>query len=115
MSSSKQDLSYINTIEDLHALQAMVKLRIKEREKDLLERLQKLPQESIKATVGAVVPAFLNNRVAGTTWSILRGSIGLLFKKKTAGSELKDNIFASAKKLGLFTGLKALYKLWNRK
>jgi hypothetical protein len=113
--SNKKNFSYINTIEDLHAMQTVVKLRIKEREKDLVERMQKLPQETIKATVGAVVPAFLNNRVAGTTWSILKGSLGLLFRKKGASDSLKENVFSAAKKLGLFTALKAAYNLWSKK
>lgn len=113
--SSKKDLSYINTIEDLHAMQTVVKLRIKEREKDLVERMHKLPQETVKATVGAVVPAFLNNKVAGITWGLLRGSVGLLFRKKSAASDIKQNMFSSAKKLGLFTALKTVYNLLSKK
>ena len=114
--SSKTDLSHIKTLEDLRATQAMVRFRVKEREKDLEERLHKLPRETIKATVGAVVPAFLNNKVAGTTWSILKGSLGLLFRKKgDAKDNIKENVVSSAKQLGLFTILKTAYNLWNKK
>ncbi len=114
--SNKIDLSHINTLEDLRAMQVMVKLRVKEREKDLQERLHKVPQEAVKATVGAVVPAFLNNKVAGTTWSILKGSAGLLFRKKgNAADGIKKNVVSSAKQLGLFTLLKTAYGLWNKK
>ncbi len=114
--SNKTDLSYINTLEDLRAMQVMVRLRVKEREKDLQERLHKVPQEAVKATVGAVVPAFLNNKVAGITWSILKGSTGLLFRKKgdTADS-IKENVVSSAKQLGVFTLLKTAYTMWRKK
>lgn len=114
--SSKTDLSHINTIEELRSTQVMVKLRIKEREKDLAERLHKVPQEAVKATVGAVVPAFLNNKVASITWTILKGSAGLLFRKKGhAANDIKENVVSSAKQLGLFTLLKTAYSLWSKK
>ncbi|HWB26639.1 MAG TPA: hypothetical protein VG738_14240 [Chitinophagaceae bacterium] len=112
---NNKDLSYINTLEDLQAMQVLVKLRIKEREKDLAERLHKLPQETLKAAVGAVVPSFLDNKVTGIAISVLRASLGLIFKRKSSRSAVKENIFSSAKKLGLFAVLRAGYNLWKNK
>jgi hypothetical protein len=113
--SNSTDFSYIKTIEDLRAMQVMVKLRIKEREKDLAERLQKVPEETFKATVGAIVPAFLNNKVAGTTMAIVKAAIGLLFRKKSKRGDAKDNLLSYARQLGIFSLLRAAYNLWKKK
>ncbi len=113
---TNKDHSYIHNMEDLEAMKVMLKIRIKDRERDLAERLHNLPQETIKATIGGVVPFFLRNKVAGTTWQLVRGSLGLIFGKN-AGSKtgIKESLLSSAKKLGLFTLLKTAIGLWKKK
>jgi hypothetical protein len=88
----------------------MVKLRIAEREADLKDRLENLPRETIKATIGSVLPHFLNNKVASTSWQVMRGVTGFIFRKKDSGKTL----FSSAKKWGFFTVAKTLVGLWKK-
>jgi len=114
--SNSTDLSYIKTLEDLQAMQIMVKLRLKEREKDLAERLHKVPQEAIKATVGAVLPSFISKKVTGMSFSILTSAVRLLFNRKGAKKDdIKNDMLSSAKKLGLFSLIRSAYNLWAKK
>jgi len=108
---SSKDLSYIHTLEELKATKAMVKLRVEEREADLKERLESLPRETIKATVGSVVPYFLSNKVASTSWQVAKGISGLIFRRKDASAK---SVFSSAKKWGFFTIAKTLVGLWKK-
>lgn len=113
--SNSTDLSYIKNLQDLQAMQVMVKLRVKEREKDLAERLHKLPHEAIKSTVGAVLPSFISKRVTGASFSILTSAVKLLFSRKSKKDGIKDDMLSSAKKLGLFSLLRSAYNLWAKK
>jgi hypothetical protein len=77
-----------NTVQSLNDLKAeirLVKSRIKARETDLEKRWEKLPQESLKAGMGAVLPAFINDRIAGGTWQIVRAIASFLFDKHKEG------------------------------
>ncbi|MBC7720820.1 MAG: hypothetical protein H7068_02290, partial [Pedobacter sp.] len=63
-----------NSVTTLSDLQVEIKLlqnRVRTREIDLEERFQRLPEESLKATMGAILPAFINNKIASGTWQLL--------------------------------------------
>lgn len=106
-----KELLEINTLEDLLAAKAALRTRIKQREKDLQERSARLPIEVIKATAGSVVPFFLNNKIAGATWQLVKGIFSMVFTRKANG---KENIFASAKKWGWVTLAKAVYGIFMK-
>ena len=109
--------NFVTTLTDLQAEIKLVKKRIRTREIDLEERFQNLPEESLKATMGAVLPAFINNKIAGGTWQLLRGVAGLFFgqDKGTDKQASWEEIFLSpAKQLGIFALLKFVFG-WLKK
>lgn len=110
--SNNNDHSFIKNMEDLQAMQVMVKLRILEREKDLGKRIKQLPKETVKAATAAVVPSFLANKISGSGVGLLTGALGFLFNRKSAS---KKDMVSSAKKLGLFSLLRAGYGMWSKK
>ncbi len=100
-----------NTVQSLTDLQAEIKLvksRIKTRETDLEQRWDKLPEESLKATMGAVLPAFINDKIAGGTWQIVRALTSFIFNKNEEGKTpyWKELLSSSAQKFGLSAILK---------
>jgi len=113
---NSRDMSHIDNLEDLQAQIRSVKSSVKQREKDLEERWNRLPQETLKSTLGAVVPFFLNNTVAAKTFNIIKTAGSLVFNKsaKEKGS-VKETLLASAKQLGLFTLLRTAYNIWRKK
>lgn len=114
--STTDDLSNINNLNSLQAKIRSVKRSLKEQELDLSERWKQLPQETIKATVGTLIPFFLNNKVAGSTWRLLRTAMGLLIGKRMGGSDgLKENLWKSTRQLGMFTLLKGVFTLLKKR
>lgn len=113
--SNKTDLSYINNLKDLQAMQVMVRLRVQEREKDLKQRLHELPQQTLKAATAAILPSFLAKRVTSSSVNILTGAIKLLFSRKNKKEGIKGDMLSSAKKLGVFSLLRAAYTAWVKK
>ncbi|MFC4231033.1 hypothetical protein ACFOW1_03970 [Parasediminibacterium paludis] len=103
-----------NTVQSLNDLKAeirLVKSRIKARETDLEKRWEKFPEESLKATMGAVLPAFINDRIAGGTWQILRAIGSFLFDKHKQGEAQpywKELLASSVNKFSLSAILKLI-------
>lgn len=110
--SNNSEHQFIKNLEDLQAMQVMVKLRVLEREKDLGKRLRQLPKETVKAATAAVVPSFLANKISGSGIGLVTGALGLLFNRKSAS---KKNLVSSAKNLGVFSLLRAGYNFWRKK
>jgi len=110
--NNKVNHSFIKNMEDLQAMQVMVKLRIAEREKDLGARIKQVPKETLKAATAAIVPSFLANKISGSGIGLITGALGLLFKRKSSS---KKDIVSSAKSLGVFSLLRAGYNLWRKK
>lgn len=110
--SNNIDHTFIKNMEDLQAMQVMVKLRILEREKDLGKRIKLLPKETVKAATAAVVPSFLASKISGSGMGLVTSAMGLLFNRKSSS---KKDMVSSAKKLGVFSLLKAGYSLWRKK
>jgi len=109
---ANKNLIYINSLESLQAERAAVKMRLKEREKDFQERVHKLPLEVIKGTIGSVIPFFLSNKVASSTWHVLKGIFGIAFGGRTSKNKsIKETVFSSAKKWGWVTLAKTLYAM----
>lgn len=116
--SKKRQLGHINNLNDLQKEIQLVNARVKQSEKDLKARWERLPQETIKATLGSVIPFFLRNQVAGKTWMLLKSAISLFAgskEKKVAASDWKSFLLANAKQLGLIAALRGLAGLVKKK
>ena len=101
----------INSLEDIAAAKREVRSRIKRREQELSARLEQLPQETFKATLGLVVPAFINNKIAGRSWNLLKDAIGLLSPFNTDKISLWKDI---AKQVGLVGVAKVALGLFKK-
>lgn len=116
--SKQVSVSRLKTTDDLDREIRLVKLRLKAHELDMKDRWKRLPEESIKATLGAVIPLFLRQKVASNTWSLVKGIAGLFLKSNagTVGGGLKDLLLGNAKKWGILAGVQGLFNLIkNRK
>ena len=109
----KKDLSHIDNLADLQEEIKIVKVRIKNHEQVLGEQWKKLPAETFKLAVRKVVPFYLNNKVLDKSWGLVSGALGLL----SAGgrTDAKKEMLGTAKKLGMFTAIRAVYNLWKKK
>jgi hypothetical protein len=107
----------INNLEDLHTEMRRVKQRIKEREHDLGDRWNRLPEEVVKASVSAILPAFMGNQVASGVWKLMKGVYDFFHgnTRDKTGNAWKDTLLGGAKQLGLFGVLKLLFSFWKRK
>lgn len=107
MTTNKQNK--VQSLSDLQAEIKLVRSRIKLRETDLEKRWDKLPEESLKAAMGALLPAFINDKIASGTWQIVRAIGSFLFDKHKDGEAQpywKELLASSAQKLGLSAILK---------
>ncbi len=110
---NKNTAVYINSLESLRAEKWALKSRLRQREQDFEERLSQLPVEVIKATVGRVIPFFLNRRVAAMSWMVVKGVTGIVFRKRGAGGG-RAAIFSAIKDWGLSTLAKKASGLFNK-
>ena len=101
----------INSLEDIVEAKRVVKSRIKLREKELTARLDQLPQETFKATLGLVVPAFINNKIAGRSWNLIKDVLGLLSPFNTDKASLWKDV---AKQVGLVGLAKVILGLFKK-
>ncbi|MES2330201.1 MAG: hypothetical protein V4539_11405 [Bacteroidota bacterium] len=107
----------INNLEDLHSEMRSVKQRLKERENDLSDRWNRLPEETIKASVTAILPAFMGNQVASGVWKLVKGAYDLLKGNNDdeSGTGWKETLAGGAKQVGLFGVMKLLFSMWKGK
>jgi len=112
-SVNNNDLSHIDTLDDLKTEIRLVRARIKTHEQDLGERWKKLPEESFKSAIGIILPFYLTNKVAGKSWQLVSSVANLLNFNKDKRTSFKKDVVGNAKQLGLFTALRTAYKLWK--
>lgn len=114
--TQKDNLSNINNLDDLEREIRLVRARIRRRETALGERWKQVPKEAIKSSIGSLIPFFLNNKVAGSTWTLVRDALGFMIGKKTAdGSGRLKTMWKDTRQLGLFTLLKAAFSVLKKK
>lgn len=101
----------IECLEDLQQQVVAVKHRIKQREQDFEERWQRLPTETIKATLGKVIPIFINNSIAGNTWNILQEIFKFFTKNNEKNNGWKQTLAGPAKQVGVMAVIKLLMGL----
>jgi len=109
----KSDLSHVDTLADLIKEKQLVKARIKLHEEELAKQWDKLPAETFKLVVRKVVPFYLNNKILDKSWSIVSSVTGLL--SKAGRVDAKKEMLGSAKKLGVFTAIRAVYNYIRKK
>ena len=100
----------VATLPDLQTAIKQLKTRIKTTEVDLEKRWDSLPEESLKVAMGAVLPVFISNKIAGGTWLIARAIGSFLFGKHEDGIQpyWQTLLASSAKKWGLSAFLKLI-------
>lgn len=112
------DNTRITSLDDLTAEMRLVKQRIQYREEELGKRWRQVPMEAVKATVGAVLPLFLGGELSVGVFKLVKGIFDLIKGKKGGGESdpgWKENLAGAGSKLGVFTALKLLFKLWRNK
>lgn len=109
------DLSAIKTAADLHEEIDMLKATLKKQEHELGEQFRKMPQEVLKASADAFLPAFVNKMIANKSWKILTSGAGLLMNPFSKKISFGKQILGGAKKIGMLALLKSAYGLWRNK
>ena len=102
----------IKTLEDIKHAKQLVKKRIKLREQELGERLEQLPKETFKVATGLVIPAFINNKIADRSWSLVKDALGLLSPFTTNKFSLWKDV---AKQIGLVSLAKMALGVFKKK
>ena len=116
MAPNKKDFSHIDNIAELKAEIREVHARVKLQERDLNERLNRLPQESIKATISNVVPSAVGSFLPGKSAALVTGALGLLLGKGDfEKGGWKDKATGIARQVSLFAILKGAYNLWTKR
>ena len=100
----------INSLDDIAAAKREVRSRIKFREEDLKMRMEQLPQETFKATLGLVVPAFINNKITGRTWNLVKDAVGILSPFTTDKASLWKDVAKQVGVVGLAKAALGLFK-----
>jgi hypothetical protein len=116
MMMKSPDNIQITSLDELHIQMRHVKQRIKEREASLANRWKQIPEETVKASVSAILPAFIGNKVASGVWTVLKGAYDMVQGKSPVAENAegwKGTIASGAKQLGVFTALKLIFSLWK--
>ena len=112
---NKKNLHHIKNIEELRAEILATKKGIKFREKELAKRWERMPAETFKSAAGALASTFLSNNIAVKSFQLVKAATQKIFGKNKIGETKNNNeIFSSAKKIGLYTAL-GLFLKWLKK
>lgn len=108
----------VNSLASLRAEMGRVKETIAAREASLVQRANRLPAETFKAAVAAILPAVIGGGMASGLWKLGKGIFELLVKNKGEDgkeSPWKDTLIGGAKKMGIVGVAKLLFSLWRGK
>ncbi len=100
----------ISSLQEAQKAIQILKTRIKLREQDLELRFQQLPKESLKSATGLMIPAFINSRITGSTWSIIKDVAGLLSPFSNNKSKFLVDIGKQVGVVGLFKTFTGIFK-----
>ena len=107
MSTENIELTSLNDAQQ--AIQ-LIKARVKLREEDLKLRLQQLPKESLKSASSLLLPAFINSKITGSSWSIIKDVLGLLSPFSKNKSKLVVDIGKQVGVVGLWKTATGFFK-----
>ena len=101
------------TRESLQQEQRRLKQVIRQQEKDLRQRVQKLPGELLYAGVDSILPPVLTGRITHGILNAGKNFINKSIVKKTAGNT--SRLVTAAKQAGLVALLKFGYNMFIKK
>lgn len=115
----KPSTNHITNLAELQQQIKLLKQQVRESEADFQERWKRLPNETVKATVGSIIPFLITNKIALGGWKMIRGLGKIFTSKKEEGDEeqksnWKETLAGTAKEIGLASGLKMLYGLFKK-
>ena len=101
----------LTSIEETQKAIQIVKKRIELREQILEERVLQLPKEVLKAGVSMIIPAFINSKITGRSWNLIKDSIGLLSPFSSNKASLFTDLIKQVGIIGLLkTIISVLFK-----
>ena len=107
---AKSNELVLTSIEDTLQAIRIVKKRIRIREEILEEQLQKFPEEVIKSSVNKIIPAFINSKITGNTWNIIKNLFGQFAPFSNKRNSLLNSVVQNIDIIGLvITGLIKLF------
>lgn len=106
----KKTEQVIYTKESLQQEQRRLKQVIKTQEKELRQRVQKLPGELLYAGVDAVLPPVVTGKISHSILNAAKNFINKSIVKKNSGNT--SRLVTAAKQAGLMTLLKFAYRMF---
>lgn len=115
LSGKNIDLSHINTLSQLDSEILKVKQRIRANESQIKAGTKKIPVETVKATLGKIMPAFAKAKVADEAFSAVQtltgGIVASLFNAKRNGTSFKQGVADTFRQVGFVGTVKAVIEL----
>jgi hypothetical protein len=102
------------SVADVQREQRRLRATIKMQEKELRQRVHKVPGELFYSGVNAVVPHFLNGKLTASALNAGRELINKSFQKKN-GTGDNNALVTAAKQAGIFTLLKIAYRAFMKR
>lgn len=106
----------IGSLAELRAEMNRMKNSVALQEAALVQRATRLPAETAKAVVTALVPALIGGELASGLWRLGKGLFEYFRDRKSGGDQSaawKETLTGSARKLGVVSIMKLLFSLWK--
>ncbi|MDE1193333.1 MAG: hypothetical protein PW786_14490 [Arachidicoccus sp.] len=115
LSGKNIDLSHINNLSELDTEIFRVKKRIQTSEKIIKTDAKKIPVETIKSTLGAVLPRFATAKAAdeafGAVQTLAGGIVASFFNAKRNGTTFTQGVADTFRQIGFVGTVKAIFQL----
>lgn len=115
LSGKNIDLSHINNLSQLDAEILKIKQRVRLNESHIKADTRKIPVETVKATLGKIMPAFAKAKVADEAFSAVQtlagGIVASLFNSKRNGTSFKQGVADTFRQIGFIGTVKAVIEL----
>jgi hypothetical protein len=111
------EIKPIQNWSSLRAAREQLRVRIREREGRLETAWKQIPEETLKMAIGAVLPAFLSERLAGGLLGVIRGAWSFLGAGKTGeeGAEWRTYLGKTLRQVGVFGLLRLILGFFGGK
>lgn len=115
LSGKNIDLSHIDNLTQLDAEILKVKQRIRSNELQIKADTKKIPVETIKATLGKILPVFAKARAADEAFAAVQmltgGIVASFFNAKRNGTSFKQGVADTFRQIGFVGTVKAVIEL----
>lgn len=106
----------INNLEELNEQIINLRKSLKIQETELAGRLEKLPQETAKAAVNAVLPTAVSGMITGKSMGLIATAIGFLTgKQHTSETNLLKTAGGVLKSAGILAAIKGFIALRKKR